>query len=284
MTEPTPNLNPDIDTQRLLFIAGLHRSGTSLIHRCIADHPQVSGFLGTGAPEDEGQHLQSVMRTAAEYGGPGVFGFDSASHLDDRSPSVSPDSAQRILNQWSVHWDLERRILVEKSPPNLVRTRFLQALFPGCKFLVVLRHPVAVSLATRKWTTYLPMLRKLGVPDRRLPHISVHRLMRHWLVCHERFERDLPYLDNVHVIRYEDFVDNPEQELGSIFDYLELENAPLTQTIRSNVNDRYWDIWEARRSSAPTRWYDRRLVRRMESSMNRFGYSLTNRAADAAPL
>ena len=35
-------------------------------------------------------------------------------------------------------------VLVEKSPPNLVRTRFLQALFPDARQIVVTRHPIAV--------------------------------------------------------------------------------------------------------------------------------------------
>jgi len=45
---------------RIVFVAGLHRSGTSLVHRCLAAHPDVSGFADTGVPEDEGQHLQTV--------------------------------------------------------------------------------------------------------------------------------------------------------------------------------------------------------------------------------
>lgn len=283
MTEPAPKMKPDIDAKRLLFIGGLHRSGTSLIHRCIADHPDVSGFGGTGVPEEEGQHLQSVMRTAADHGGPGVFGFDSASYLDENSPTVSLANARRLLDEWSTYWDLKSRILAEKSPPNLLRTRFLQALFPGCSFLVVLRHPVAVSYATRKWTTYLPSLRRLGVPDKRLPHLSAHRLLEHWLACHERFERDLAHLDNVHVMRYEDFVDNPDRELAAIFDYLGLEHAPLRQEVRTGVNDKYWDAWEATQSGPLMGAYYRRLVRQLEPRVSRFGYSLAGREVFAAP-
>ena len=57
--------------RQLVFVGGLHRSGTSLVHRCLAGHPRVSGFRDTGVWEDEGQHLQTVYRPAAAHGGPG---------------------------------------------------------------------------------------------------------------------------------------------------------------------------------------------------------------------
>ena len=59
---------------RFVFLAGLHRSGTTLLARLLAAHPEISGFSGTGEPADEGQHLQSVYPAARVYGGPGRFG------------------------------------------------------------------------------------------------------------------------------------------------------------------------------------------------------------------
>ena len=47
--------------RRYVFVCGLHRSGTSLITRSLMDHPEVSGFRDTGAIEDEGQFLQTVL-------------------------------------------------------------------------------------------------------------------------------------------------------------------------------------------------------------------------------
>src|SRR4051794_25412717 len=130
---------------RLIFVAGLHRSGTSLLHRLLRSHPSVSGFSNSGVPEDEGQHLQTVFPPAKELGGPGQFGFNQESFMDENHPSATPENAQHLFAQWSQYWDLSKPYLVEKSPPNLVRTRFLQRLFPDCRFLVILRHPIAVA-------------------------------------------------------------------------------------------------------------------------------------------
>ncbi len=58
-----------------VFVGGLHRSGTSLVSRAIASHPEVSAFADTGVPEDESQHLQSVFPPAIRYGAPGNFSW-----------------------------------------------------------------------------------------------------------------------------------------------------------------------------------------------------------------
>ena len=274
--QASPRL-PDelIGGDRLVFIGGLHRSGTSLVHRCLADHPLIGGLENTGVPEDEGQHLQAVYPTGAVHGGPGVFGFAAEAHLDETSDLVSPENAKRILESWLPYWTTGQTYLVEKSPPNLIRTRFLKALFPGARFVIVMRHPLAVSFATRKWTTWLPALRRFGISNQRLPRLSLDRLLRHWLLCHEAFEADRSALgDDVHVFRYEDFVERPVEVLGRVHDFLGVEDAPLSRAIQTGVNDKYFEEWKVMANGLLSGRYASHLVRRHEARVNRFGYSL----------
>lgn len=254
-------LDPATDGRRLIFLAGLHRSGTSLLHRCLSDHPHISGFENTGAFEDEGQHLQTVYPPAYSFGGPGLFGFAEGAYLDERAPLATPENAHRLLSEWEPFWDTNKRMLVEKSPPNLIRTRFLQSLFPGSRFVVVLRHPIAVSYATQKWTPAT---------------VWIQTLLKHWLTCHERFERDRAHLDHVHVLRYEDFVASPERELNRIHRFLDLDPVPLQREVRPGVNDDYFAIWARRRRNPLTRPYTSYVVRKLGDRVARFGYSLTD--------
>ena len=74
-TDPAGPSSASPGERRLLFVGGLHRSGTSLVHRCLTRHPEVTGFSDTGVPEDEGQHLQTLYAPAYAHGGPGRFGL-----------------------------------------------------------------------------------------------------------------------------------------------------------------------------------------------------------------
>ncbi|HUZ83236.1 MAG TPA: sulfotransferase [Gaiellales bacterium] len=241
----------------VIFIGGLHRSGTSVIHRCIAAHPDVSGFHGTGVHEDEGQHLQTVYPPAYRHGGPGAFAFDPAAHLTEASPLAVPANRAALLEQWSPHWDAGAAVVVEKSPPNLVRTRFLQALFPEAVFVLVARHPIAVAEATRKW--------------RRATRTA---LIHHWVVSHRTMLADVPHLARVHVLRYEDFVADPGRELAAVFQLVGLPPQSATELVRAGINRRYFDSWQAR-TRAPLGGLDCRVaIRRFDAEAQRWGYSL----------
>lgn len=247
-----------MEGHRLVFLAGLHRSGTTLLARLLAAHPEVSGFSGTGVPADEGQHVQSVYPPAKVYGGPGRFGFAAEAHMTEDHPLVSEQSARTLFAEWSRYWDLSRPVLLEKSPPNLLKTRFLQALFPGAAFVVLVRHPIPVTLATAKWRG-----------TRRY-----HRLLAHWLRCHELFAADQPRLERVHVVRYEDLVRDPQAALDRILAFLSLEPCPLSEPVEAGSDAAYFRRWRELGRSPAMRAYLALTALRYERRARRFGYSL----------
>jgi len=248
----------------LVFVGGLHRSGTSLVASLLTAHPAASGFSGTGVPEDEGQHLQVVYPTARAFGGPGRFALAEEAHLTESSALSTDASRDALLASWTPHWDLRRRVLVEKSPPNLIRSRFLQALFPGARFVMVQRHPVAVALSTRRWA----------------PELTVESLLEHWFFAWEVFGADRPHLEHVHVVRYEALVADPAGVTAALGDFVGLDGleAVPVDAAASELMAAQWEDLMARRGPG---WLEE-LCGRFGAAAAALGYDLGDPVAERA--
>ncbi len=253
----------ELDRHTFVFVCGLHRSGTSLLFELLRSHPEVSGFRDTGVPRDEGQHLQSVYPASDTHGRPGQFGWNPAAHLTEASPLVSRASREALFAQWAPYWDLSRPFLLEKSPPSLIRTRFFQALFPRSKFIVLRRHPVPVALSTRRWTP-----------------VPLYSLVHHWVVCHEIWVRDRPFVREAIEISYEALVAEPAATLRAITDFLGA--APFTAVpVRPDpaVNARYFELWNGIKRQPRGRASLGLAELRFERRIRRLGYSFWPAAA-----
>jgi sulfotransferase family protein len=255
--EPSLTLARAMLTHKFVFVCGLHRSGTSMLADVLRSHPLISGFHHTAAPKDEGQHLQSVFPPARVYGGPGKFGFASNAHLTETSALATVEKAEKLFLEWSRYWDLSKPLLLEKSPPNLLRTRFLQAVFPPSYFVVIMRHPIAVAYATQKWS-----------------RSSIESLVQHWMICHNIFEQDRIHLKNVLVLKYEDLVANPTQTVASVCRFLEAPYDLRIPDVDHQINQRYLRMWyELRRTPGA-----KKVVSRIEGLYGKgilsYGYHL----------
>lgn len=227
---PLPTV-PDVAGRRFLFLGGLHRSGTTLLHRLLGAHPDTSGFTDTGVPRDEGQHLQNVFPAANQFGGAGRFAFAPEARLIETSPLVSVANRDRLLREWGAYYDLTKPVLLEKSPPNLIRARFFQALLPNTRFVFIVRHPLAVAAATVKWS-----------------QTTLAELVLHWCLAHRLMLSDLDRLDHALVLRYEDFVEAPQFWLDAAFRLAELSPIRVSERVE-NRNAPYFAIWEQQQAA-----------------------------------
>ena len=254
---------PSLEGKRIVFIGGMHRSGTSILHSLLRENPAVSGFFDTGAKQDEGQHLQTVFPPAKHYGGPGRFGFHPEAYLTEASATATPESRDRLLREWGPYWDLSKQVLIEKSPPNLVRSRFLQALLPEACFLFIVRHPAAVALATQKWAGTSPV-----------------ELILHWHICQQAMMADSLLLEHNIILRYEDLVADPQRHLGSVWELAGLDEFAPAGSVQDH-NGKYLAAWAEHHVA------DRDLLLNafpeVTALAGRLGYSFTEPFVTAVP-
>jgi hypothetical protein len=280
--EGTLPQNEDQPRVKYVFVCGLPRSGTSLLGRNIARMRDCTGFRDTGVFEDEGRFLQDVYPTEDACGGPGRFGFDTRAHLTEHSDLLTPENVAKLRAGWHAYWDNSRSIYVEKTPANILMTRFLQAAFPNSYFIVITRHPVSVSMAAQKW--------KMNVT-------SLDNMFEHWLHCHAIYERDKKHLKHVYELRYEDYVQNQAKYHEEIAAFLgTCVPEPLKEDNFRTVtqwrnpsglrvpehgmekateghNKKYFDRWRRLLTSSASKGYYRYIARKYEPRFAKYGYS-----------
>lgn len=213
----TYNDQPDIKS--LVFICGLHRSGTTLLERLLSAQFELS-YLRANVPESEGQHLQRVFAPAAKFGGPGKFAFSYEMRQELENQTDYESYRSQIMNQWSKFVVGNSPTLLEKSPPHLTKIWWLRKVFPNSKFIIFSRDPRAVSAATEKWS-----------------QTTLTELMLHWNAAYSCAFADFHEQDCI-ISRYEDLVEHPEDELARIGSFLSLK--PRSEML--NIENRFSEL------------------------------------------
>lgn len=223
---------------RFVFVAGLHRTGTSILSRILGAHPSISSIEGAPVPENEGCYLQGAIAHTAKDGRPGHYATDVAQHHTEHSLYNSLETQRRLLSDWSDWFDGSKGWWLEKSPVNLVRMRLYQQLFPTAQFVVVVRHPQIMAAALAKWVAG-----------------ESAELVRYALDAYDIVREDMQYLHAVTLVRYEDLVARPDHVRRSLFAFLSLDDHDPDIALRDgNADYDVGDVLDAELASRMGEW------------------------------
>jgi Sulfotransferase family len=246
--------------KRFLFVGGMHRSGTTALWECFRSHPSISGFANVNNCKDEGQFEQTIYPIDKYYGHTD-WPMHPDVNLNETSTLVNETNRRNLTQQWYRHWDLSKPVLLEKTPRNLVISRFLQAMFPESSFLFVIRHPVAQAKA----------LQRIG-----WSHRTIEELIERWIKAHDMLRTDQPFLRHSILLRYEDFVRQPQLFYRILCNRLNLPYSDLQLKIRPNEDDKYRISWERELSQLHVASLRAKNLWLLEEEVRRLGYSLFN--------
>ncbi|NIL98865.1 MAG: sulfotransferase [Planctomycetales bacterium] len=113
-----------------------------------------------------------------------------------------------------------KRIIL-KSPPHTGRIGLLAQMFPGARFVHMVRHPYALFPSTRRTWQALDAAQGFQIPHHKhLDDYVFNSLNR----MYEAFERQKAELDPAHIcqVRYEDLVADPLSQLEHVYQHLQL--------------------------------------------------------------
>ena len=204
-----------------VFIFGPGRSGTSLLHSIVASHSTVHGLPETGLM----QYLLSELKTEnalregdnhkiinkiENYPKFRRFRFKNEAHQLTSVCSQANDLKSIMLNLTGIMDDYKNEpFILEKDPLLLNFSDDLEAYFPGCKQICLLRDPrdVLLSRQSAQWS-------------------KKHSVLRHSIAIYSHFKQAEKLYYNkgqlLHFIKYEKLVNEPEDTIKKLCNFLEL--------------------------------------------------------------
>jgi tetratricopeptide (TPR) repeat protein len=187
-----------------VFIAGMPRSGTTLIEQIIDAHPQAVGVGEITALEDIVGSLDRRLGSARPY--------------PEAAADLTPQRADRLA---AAYLDRTRdaargaRRVVDKNLENYKHLGLIALLFPAARIIHATRDPLDTCVSC--YVSHLMPAKHAYAADQRhvaLVHRQYERLMRHWRAVLEQ-----PILD----VSYEQLIDDQAGVSRRIIEFCGLE-------------------------------------------------------------
>lgn len=207
--EMLPRAGTRSDTAQPVFIMGLPRSGTTLVERVLASHSAVRAG-GELTFAGEWPQLLDRLLPGAE-----AFPENLARTWAADQCHIANVLRDHYLARSETHGLLApgKRLFTDKMPFNEMWLPLVRMAFPQAKIVRVVRHPldICVSMLSHELTHGFHCGYRI---ETIVQHIAA--------ICDltEHFRRELGSAD--FILRYESLVEQPEQEIRRVLDYLEL--------------------------------------------------------------
>lgn len=214
---------------RFFFVSGSPKSGTTWVQRILDTHPQV-------ACAGEGHFVESIIGPMTRV----LAGYNDRLKLVDervyqgRSPYARLTQAEMV----QIIRDLVLRLMLRQNPPPGVRwvgdktpryaegLQHLRTLFPGARFIHILRDPRDVAVSRLFHAV------RAGYPDATTPGAEVYyKLVRNaaeaWRSQNEKADAfKQSHAQSVHELTYERLLTEFQETASRLFAFLEVGHSP----------------------------------------------------------
>lgn len=265
-----------MNNKKSIFIGALQNSGASFLENLLVQHPKISSVChnhgvqynqidhnniasGIDINANEGQLLQTVYLPDEFFGGSGFWGFHSDAHLTESSDLITEENINLLLTQWNKYWDHSKSIQLERSASNILKSRFLNKIFPNNYQIFILRHPIANAYATER------------ILDD--TEVDIENLICHWIYVHQIWQSDCHYLKNYRVVYWEELLQNPQNTLDLIFEDLGIDSYSIDYNYHNlSINRQEWESWDLENQKI------KKSILKLEDLIQNLNYSLHSKS------
>lgn len=205
---------PEGNSIKPIFVFSLPRSGSTLMQRILASHPEISS-------QSETWLLLPLFYSMRRQGTMAVYGHgkqvDAIADLCKAMPGHQADYLEAIetlaVSIYRKACRGEGKYFVDKTPRYHLVVEEVIKTFPDAKFIFLWRNPLSViaSLISTwgggKWNLFQF-------------YIDLYKGLENLIVACRKHK------DNILAVCYEDIVSDPDKTCRKIFSYLELEYMP----------------------------------------------------------
>lgn len=214
-----------------VFIIGCGRSGTTILGETLSQHPRIK-YLN---------ERRDLWHKAYPE-----FDIWTGDYLNPKMIANENDYSEKkteLLRKLFYKQQLfgKSKVLLEKLPINNFRLNFIKKSFPEAKFIYLYRNGLEVSRSIKqkivqgKWfgkddlklNLLLKLTKRKNLNLHKFVLSDIHKGMLEWRLSIEEshdFFRNLTSERFIH-FSYQDFIRNPNNILGEIFSFLELDSS-----------------------------------------------------------
>ncbi len=205
-TEEVNSESPHLD-QRVAFLSGVARSGTTAAVYLLNKHPEVA----FGIERYKFIFLREKNPTSDLFGRDRFFAFDP------NETNILPEASDQFTNQYAALQEKFDSVAVvgDKIPNLATRYREIIELFPDVRIVHMVREPTAVA---RSWER-----RAQNSEDDWSANADAANGIHRWILENKtalHFRRDFP--DNILMVSYEGLFSDDPRTLNLIFKFLEV--------------------------------------------------------------
>jgi len=204
-----------------IFICGMFRSGTTLVERILAGHPQITA----------GGELDFLPRLVAERLAP--FPERARSATGAELAELASEYLSRVRALFP-----GRQTITDKRPDNFLFLGLIRTIFPDARIVYTKRSALDNCLSIYFQQLGGNLAYATGLEDTAHYYRQHERLMLHWLGCFD---------ENILTVDYDELVNSPKPVVQGLLRFLGLEwNERCLEFQRVNDQVKTASVWQVR--------------------------------------